>query len=317
VVEKVKNILKKREAKLFFMFLLLSFFAWFISSLSHQFQSNASFDLEFINPPDSMMLVSASKRNIDVKLDAVGFRFLLYNLNKPKMKINLSDAVRKGKHYFLSPNRSRRQIADQLVNGVELLDIGNDTLFFEFYGVISKKLPVLPVLDIEYTQNYLLDGEVALSPDSVQIKGPVNEIDSIRFLKTNKIILKDVNKDFSMQLKLQELTGLEKTTVFQENIEIKGRVSKFSEKIISVPITIAHLPKNTQAQTFPKNVDILVKASLRNLKRLSEMDFEVLGDYNTVKKGEKSIQLSITKKPAWIHDAELPKNSVDFILKRE
>ncbi len=318
MIQKVKKVLKKRKAKLFFLFLFLSGLAWFISNLSNRYQSDIAFDLAFVNPPDSMMLISASQKNVEAKLDAVGFQFLLLNLGKRKIEINLSDAIKRGNRYSISSNTLRRQITKQLMNGVKLLEVETDTLFFDFYDVVTKKVPVKPVLDLKFAQNHLMNGSVQTTPDSVTIKGPKNEVDGIKFLQTNEIALADLSKDFSVMAKLDEFSGSEKVIPSITTVEIHGKVSRFSEKIIQIPVNLINLPENTKAQTFPERVDVLIKASVTNLKKIKPNDFKVTGDYTTItESGQKSIVLSIPVKPASIHAAELLQNQVDFILKRE
>lgn len=318
MIEKIKNALKKRKAKLFFLFLFLSGLAWFISNLSNRYQGNTTFELEFVNPPDSMMLVRASKNRIDVKLDAVGFQFLMFNLGNKKIEINLSDVSQKGQRYYLTAASGTRQIEKQLKNGVKLLDIEVDTLFFEFYGVISKKVPVKSMLNAGFSQNYLLDGVIDIDPDSVTVKGPKNEVDSIRFVPTEVMYLSELKDDFSLAARLNKKTSLVKTDFSVAEVTLSGNVSRFSEKVILVPVQLINLPENTSAQTFPEEVGVLIKASVADLKQIRVSDLKVIGDYDSVRKsGQKSISLSVSEKPATIHSIELSNKHVDFILKRE
>jgi len=318
VIEKIKNALKKRKAKLFFLFLFLSSLAWFISNLSIRYQGNTTFELEFVNPPDSMMLVSASKKNMDVRLDAVGFQFLTFNLIRRKVEINLSEAQEKGRRYYVTSEAGKRQIDKQMTNGVKLLDVAMDTLFFEFYSVISKKVPVKSMLSTTFAQNYLLDGEIHIVPDSIIIKGPKNEVDAVEYVKTNTVRLSDLNENFTLTTQLIKEPSLVKTQFSKENVQLSGSVSRFSEKVIRVPVQVINLPENTSAQTFPEEVSVLIKASITDLKKIGVADLRVIGDYKSIREsGQNSMPLSISKQPAAVHSVELSQKHVDFILKRE
>jgi len=166
---KVKNVLKRRKAKLFFLFLILSGLAWFISNLSNRYQSNTFFDLEFVNPPDSMMLLKASEQKVEVRLDAEGFQFFAFGIRSKRVNIDLSEAKRSGTKYIVTPEAMQRQIEKQLSNGIQLVNTSSDTLVVEFYGVITKKLPIVPRVELQYTQNYLLEGARNVSPILMQI----------------------------------------------------------------------------------------------------------------------------------------------------
>jgi hypothetical protein len=101
-------------------------------------------------------------------------------------------------------------------------------------------------------------------------------------------------------------------------VQIKGRVSKFSEKVINVPIEVLNLPQGTVIQTFPEEAKVLIKAKLGDLKEITASDFQVFGDYGTLGTGGKTkLGLYIGKRPLAVYSAEIIENEVDFILKRE
>lgn len=317
MIQRVKNVLKRREAKLFTFFFILSGLAWFISNLSYRYESNAFFDLEFVNPPDSMMMQNASEQQIQVRLEAEGFQFLGWGFGKKKVAIDLSQANRIGTRYMLTPDVLESQIAEQLAGDIKLIRTGSDTLFVDFYSVASKKLPVRHQLRLEFEQNYLLDGKIELRPDSIRIKGPMNEIDTINFLKTAPITLVEINNDFTINSKVIISPLLKKTSLAKSEVRISGTISRFSEKLIRVPVTMINIPENTIAQTFPNEVELLVKASLTELKKIKTSQFKIVGDYATVQAGSQSVLLKVIAQPSTIHSAELKPDRVDFILKRE
>ena len=318
MIQKIKSVLKRRKAKLFFLFLLLSGLAWFISNLSHRYQSNTTFDLEFVNPPDSMMLSTASQKQVEVRLDAVGFQFLAFGFRKNKAIIDLTKIKKVGAYYEVSAASLKNQIENQLSSNVQVLQINADNLVFEFYSVISKKVPVRPELGLKFAQSYLLDGLITVNPDSVVIKGPKNEIDTLKYVVTEAVELPNLNSDFAITSKLVKPASLKRTEFSKSEVSLSGGVSRFSEKILKLPVTIINLPENIEAQTFPEEVDVLIKARLSDLKKLKPADIIVAGDYATVSGTDlKSVVLFIVKKPPTVRAAELYTEKVDFILKRE
>ena len=158
MIHKIKKALKTRKVKLFFIFLLCSGLAWFISNLSDPITSHASFELQFSKEHDNYVVTSASKDEVDVKLRAVGFQFLSFEIRKKKVRLDLSNAERIDSTLFIAPKVYRRQIERQLSNSMTLLEIDEDTIFFGFFEVESKKIPVKPKMSLNLSQNFLLDG---------------------------------------------------------------------------------------------------------------------------------------------------------------
>ncbi|NHF59299.1 hypothetical protein FK220_008105 [Flavobacteriaceae bacterium TP-CH-4] len=265
-----------------------------------------------------MMLVNASKKEIELKLEAVGFQFLAFNLRSQNLNIDLSEAIREDGIFYISPTDCRRQLEKQLPTGVQLLDTDGDSLFFKFYKVVSKKVPVIARTDLSFPQNYLMEGALKIVPDSVIVKGPENEVDTITAVRTAKTTLTDLTSDFLINSRLTKEPHLENTEYATETVEISGKVSRFSEKVIPLSITVVNLPEGVAIQLFPEKVEVLVKASLDRLKDLNADDFQVIADYASLpEQSGNSFKLKLVKKPGDIYSVVLLQDRADFILKRE
>ena len=102
MIGKIKRGLNQRKVKIFLLFLICSFLAWFISKLSETYTSNAVFDIEYTNVPDSLSLKQTLKKQIDVKLRASGFQFLAFNFYNKKVKIDVSAMEHSKATYFIT-----------------------------------------------------------------------------------------------------------------------------------------------------------------------------------------------------------------------
>lgn len=318
MIQKIKNSLKKRKVKVFLVFLFCSTSAWFISNLSESYIGTTTFELNFTNTSDDLLLVKASKDKINVKLEAVGFKFLGFNFKKKDIVIELSAVAKAGKQYYLAPQNYRTQIEKQLPGSMRLIDIEKDTLFFDFQEVISKEIPVKPLLQLSLATNYLLDGTLEITPATVVVKGPRNEVDSITHVMSSKISLTDLTSDFTRTLALDLPDGLHYTTFSASSITISGKVSRFSEKMMLVQIKVLNLPSGTSIKMFPEKVNVLCKGTISALKNLEASDFEVVADFNKMQNNRsKQIALKLNQKPEDLSSAVLQETRVEYILKRD
>ena len=318
MIKKIKNILKKRKVKVFLVFLLCSSMIWFINNLSESYVNYATFDLEYINAPDSLLLADISKANVNVKLKAVGFQFLGFNLKNKKILIDLSTVEKEGSNFYIPHTVFRKQIESQLPGSMSLLEMDKDTLSFNFYSTETKKVKVKPRLRINLAQNYLLDGDLKIEPDSITITGPKNEIDSINDVSTLKQNLTDLTSDFSRTVEVYKSPELENTVFSTGTVLVSGAVARFSEKILEIPIKVINEPKGMQVKIFPDKVSVVCKAKIDELKQLQSSDFQVTADYGTVENGNlKMLELVLAKKPKNIHSARLNEKNVEFILTKK
>lgn len=318
MINKIKRSLKKRKVKIFLLFLLCSGLAWFISNLSEDYVSNAVFNLEYVKVPDSLLLDKASKNTVNVKLRAVGFQFLGFNFKNKSVKIDLSQIEMAHSKFYVPQEVYRRQIERQLSGSMTLLEMDRDTLFFDFLKLSSKEVLVSPQIKLDFVQNYLLDGDLEIKPEKITITGPKEEIDTIRSVKSSKLQLSELTSDFTRKIMIIRSQQLKHTTFSSESVSIKGKVARFSEKVIQVPIEVINLPAGTQIRTFPDSVSILCKAKIKELRNLEKSNFQVIADYGVVKEDNaKTLSLKLAKSPKDIYSANLLEAQVEFILKRE
>ena len=161
-------------------------------------------------------------------------------------------------------------------------------------------------------QNFILEGKVEVSPDSIEVKGPKNEIDTIESIATAPLQLTNVKSDFSKEINLIFPKGL------GNSIFSTGKVSKFSERVFEVPIQVINIPEGYQIRTFPDSVTLLCKASIERLKELSATDFEVVADYGQLMGSEsRTLFLELTQSPQKVYDVKLEENAVNFVLEQQ
>jgi len=318
VFKRVLHGLNKKKVKVFSLFLLCSFLAWFISNLSETYESRTIFTLNYRNLPDSLLLGKNTENQIEAKLRTSGFQFLYYKIFKRRIDVDLSQVIYSNGGYVIGEDALKKQMDQQLSQNISLLELGRDPLEVDLYQVNSRKIPIQPKLDLKLKQNYILDGKISMSPDSVVVKGPKNEIDTIQTIKTAIVQLSDVSADFSRTVSLTFPKGLDNSIFSISTATMSGKVSKFSEKIFEVPINVVNVPEGYQIKTFPNTVTILCKATIDRLKEIAASDFEVVADYEQLAgSGSSTLFLDVVQSPLKVYDIKLEDNSVNFVLEQQ
>ncbi|MUH35295.1 YbbR-like domain-containing protein [Zobellia amurskyensis] len=318
VVDFIKKALKKRKVKIFLVFLFFSTLIWLINNLSRSYVSTANFDLEYVNVPEGYLFKGATDNELKVKLKAGGFQFLGFNFRHAKIAIDLADAKQKDSIFYIPQKVYRKQVERQLSASMSLVDIETDTLFVGMLAVISKKVPVIPNVEVNMARNYLLDGKMEVQPDSITITGPSKEIDSIEKVRTNKMKLPDLDTNFSETVEIFKPKELKNTMYSASEVELAAKIARFSEKVFEVTIKTVHFPNGIDVKTFPDKVGVVCKAKLDRLKKLEVSDFEVIADYGQLKDGNTDVlELELRKKPSGLHSVKLQQSSVEYILNKK
>ncbi|MEH6776718.1 YbbR-like domain-containing protein [Maribacter arcticus] len=317
-LEWIRTGLKKRKVKVFLIFLLCASLAWLINKLSQTYTSNTTFNITYVNIPSEFLLANTPKKELQVRLKAVGFQFLGYHLKAKEIQLDVSKVMHKDESYYLTSDQIRIQLEAQFNNYSTLTDFDSDVIYFDFTSLKSKKVPVRAMIELTFAANHILEGQMLLQPDSIQISGPKSQIDTINVIETELLKIDDLNNSFSNDVALKLPKQLNGITLSNDFVRVIGNVVKFSELVIEVPVTVINLPPGIKVRTFPEIVEVRCQGTLERLKELEAKDFEVVADYSKVS-SETGNRLSVRLKqyPKTLNNAMIDTNEIEFILRRE
>jgi hypothetical protein len=317
LIKKLKSGIRHRKARVFLIFLACSFGAWLISRLSQTYSHTVEFNIIYTHLPENRVLMDPPPPEMGVRIRANGFQLLGYQLSPRTVEIDLRNARETRKGSYISPQAYREQMERQLGQGIGMLQIPSDTIFMNFHELRSKTVPVRVQANLDFAQNYMLDGELSVEPDKVTLLGPREEIDSISEVHTEPLSLTDLKADFQFELGLEEPGKYRFTEFSKAQIRISGQVFRFSETVVEVPVEVIGVPEGIEIQTFPEAVGVLCKGRVAGLKELRPEDFHLVADYSAPEAETGRLMLSLAARPEGVYQAQLLEPSVEFIIKRE
>ncbi len=219
-------------------------------------------------------------------------------------------------YYFLIKNQ-KNKIQRQLRSGIEIQEISLDTIYLELGSLISKKVPLIPNLEIDYHIGYdLLDAEV-IRPDSILISGPEAYVDQIDEIHLELLKLDDVKSDFSQKVKILRPENSNNLKVASEFATISGRVEKFTEGVFEIPYKVLNLPEGVDVTSLHKTVKVYFVVGLSDFNKIDKNFFQVVCDYTLSK--ENNLDYLVPKvivKPAFIKSFKVVPNKIDFLIQK-
>jgi hypothetical protein len=316
-----KKITLNKKVLIFFFFLLLSVVFWLLTALNKDYETSISYPVRYIRFPEDKVLVNEVPDRLDLTVNASGFTLLAYQLRSRLTPI-IFDVN------SFSPNRFRDDpssvyiltsyaqdgISRQLSSEIEILDIHPDSLIFTFAAKTSKRVPVVPVLDLGFEQQYMQVGPVILEPDSVIISGPEVIVDSIDRVTTEEFRKISINESFNDELRISPISRID---FDPKEIWLQVPVEKFTEASLSIPIEVLNLPDSLVLRTFPGKVNVTCQIGLSAYESLSEHLFRAVVDYAEIGTmlGNK-LQVEIVKMPDFIQALNYTPKSVEYILEK-
>ena len=251
MVKKIKDRLPKRKVNVFLICLICSFMAWLVSKLSETRTDITSFELLFLNVPDSLMQNSSQRRFVDAEVRASGFQFLRFYLGKEKLKIDLSQLQAGVSGYFLPREDYQPQVENQLPGNMQLVALTKPNLAIDFISVHARKVPVFADVTLNLDKDHLLEGPLVVKPDSILIKGPGPEIDSIKQLRTQAAEFKNLNASFSRELPVFKPDALKHAILSPRKVTVSGTVSDLLKKSLKFRYWLPICPKARKLKHSP------------------------------------------------------------------
>jgi YbbR domain-containing protein len=149
--------------------LIFSVVLWVSISLSNDYYTTIKVNLRVIDLPYGYTTASKFPPNIVIKLKGKGWKlaaeslgsesdfFVSAKYDSGKINLNLYNS--------LSENR-------WLANDIEVININPDTISFRVEKIASKKVKILPNLNLTFKQGYGLAEPVYIYPESTMVYGP-------------------------------------------------------------------------------------------------------------------------------------------------
>jgi hypothetical protein len=299
-------------------FLLLSCFLWLLIKLSKPgYVADFDMPLQFSNLPQNKLLVNNPATQAKLTLKGDGFTLLRYTLTSFKpASVNLSQLkATKTSHYYWLPRANASFFKAQLTDETEIVRFRPDSIIFELKPLSSKKVPVTAPIKISPNLGVELYKPALLNPDSILITGPAEALEAIDSLQTETWLLKNETAE-SLRKKLRlKIPKEDKIKSSHQEVTVSVVLSRITEGVAQVPISLLNVPDAMQIEIYPKKVQVRYRLALRDFEKIDEDDFTVAANLHQLSNNPNQRFLTLTARdlPPYIKSVALDPKRVEFI----
>jgi hypothetical protein len=308
----------KKIPKTFFSFLIISSLIWLLITFSKEYTTVITYPITYTNLPQDKLLQETPVKEINIAIRATGFKILRTKINKKAIKLEASQLNRKSKSkfYFLIKNQ-KTKIEKQLITGLQLQEIVQDTIYLDLGLLTSKKIALKPDVAINYHIGYDILGALKFEPDSIVISGPESQINTINHLNLSPLILNDVKSDFEEEVSILKPKQQENLKFTITKAKIFGKVDKFTEGTLQVPFIIKNLPNNTNLTILTEKVQVVFVVALSNFSKVSEASFKIECDYKVSEVNNLRYLIpKVVMKPGFLKSLKITPIKIDFLIQK-
>lgn len=314
----IKSLKNNRKIKIFLFFLVLSSLIWMLIELSKTYVTTVAFDVEYTNLSKGNLVQKRPVSTVELTIKGQGFTLLKYKAKKHKILLNLNNIYKLNSVSYILPNKQITLLNSQFTNGIEVVAVLKDTIFIELGRSISKRVPVIPNLEIHYKAGYNLVETLIISPDTVLVTGAKKFIDSITGLETSPLKLDNVFENIEMVLDLKSPFKKNQIIISTNKVKIFGKVDKFTEGTFKIAATIINVPEGIKVITFPKEIEVIYQAGLSNFSKITKNDLWVVFDYKQYENDSLITYLTpvILQKSDYIYSLKINPPQLEFLIQK-
>jgi len=310
---KIIDYFQSRKINVLILFFVLALVISLLSKLSKEHTVTINLQINPVGVPETQIILPDSSRSMNVTIRSHGFNLIPYYLSQQSIDLDLSHIEKNTSSYLWTTAQGLSDVVKHFSSEIRIETINPDSLVFNYDVNESKIIPVILKFDVTYTPGYDMVEDFHVMPDSVKLIGPKVALDSIFEIYSEVLLLEEVNKDFSTTLKLdltQKFNGL---TVSDNQVNISGKVVKFTEGTLEVPVLVKNIPDGVSLNYYPKTISVLYFTSLDDLKTIDGSSFTVECDFSQIKEGTTFLVPKLTKQPSSVKNVRLETNRVEFI----
>ena len=132
-----------------------------------------------------------------------------------------------------------------------------DRFQFRFQAESYKRVPVVPVATLRYSDQYMGWGGMKLMPDSVEVYGDPERIRSIEMVLTSQISKRDIKGDqIHGTAKLEVPAGLRLSNT---SVNWSQRVARFVEIRSTATVGVRNVPEGKNLAVYPSTIGVICR----------------------------------------------------------
>ena len=267
----------RKKLNIFIASVFFSFVVWGSISLSDFYYTNIDVKLTLANFPKGYITGSALPDKVRLRVKGQGWRLVSVNVGA-EAEFKVSVGSESGKktislYNYLESNR-------WLLSDVDIISVQPDSLKFFIEKIISKKLPVIPDLELEFKPGYGLASDIVLNPDSLIVFGPVSYLKPMQEIKTDTKFLGPLDSRIETEVNLPEMNG------FRFNVDIIDvvlDVQKIVDKQFnSLTVEVIDIPTDKEVLLLPNKIGINIRGGIEILGKLRTDQFRAYVNYRDI-----------------------------------
>jgi len=283
--------------------------------ISKEYTQVIDIPVYYVNVPMDKSISKEKPENLQLRIEDKGFAIWYYKIFRPEIKLDLGKTSVESGELVYNFEANRESLEEQVNINFENARFIQESLAIKFQPKKKKRVKVNPKIKLNYAVGYSAGKPISLSPDSVEVSGPGDIIDTLQNLQTSQLQISNIKSNVSGTIEI-DTSNLGMLSFYTNEVAYSQEVEKFTEGSVNVPVEILNLPDDTNISIFPKDVLVYFQVNLRQYEMVKADNFKVVCDFNDIDKGDDFIIARITEAPSFVRNLRLNERKIQFVIKR-
>jgi hypothetical protein len=305
--------MRYKETFIFLFFLFLSFIFWMMHTMQEEYETQIVIPVVYKGLSAETALTDSPPRLITAHVRDRGSVLTQYSLRKKPLSVDLSRLTAGQSVITVGDASLESLIMKYLESTTALLSYSPRSISISCDIRVKKLLPVTFGGEIRTLPGYVVSGSISFSPAEITVYAGESSLDTLTSVATEYIEISNAGKPIIRRLRLNPPPG---AVAEPDAVTASIPIEASAEKTIEIQVSEASVPLGYKMRMFPSMVSIACRVPLSLFRELSAEHFTVdasLANF-TALTAPRRLPLKITRKPAWVEQAILSHDSIEFIL---
>lgn len=261
-LNRARDFLKvnRKDLVVFLLSFLLAFSIWFIHNVSLRYSEILTATVSAESNISGRRRRAVGNCKVVARCRATGYSIMrnkMFGGATVRIELDASSLRhREGDVFAFSPESMPefgKMVFGGSVSAVEYYL--TDTLLFVFPEENSRKVPVVPISDIWYAQQYMSVKGMEVKPDSVYVYGDPSKIDGVSKVFTRSVTLADLSSDAHGSVDIEPINGVR---ISETSVDYTVIVRRYVSEEVSFPVRVRNVPPGKSLAVYPSRVNAVV-----------------------------------------------------------
>ncbi|MCH4156299.1 MAG: hypothetical protein LKF31_08355 [Muribaculaceae bacterium] len=296
---------------LYLIFIVIAFVFWLLLALNNTLQRDIMVPLKLTSVPDSVTIITDPPAFVRVTVRDKGASLLKFFFGESSaININFNEFADANGNIHVSSAEFRSLVRNLFDASATIISVSPDSLNVRYTNLPGKLVPVRLDLDAEPDMQYVINGPVTLSDDSVLVFSDRKTLDDIDEVYTFHVDVTQLKDTLVRPVNIAPIPG---TKISPRSITITIPVEPLIRKEQNIPIIVKNKPAGVRVVILPSVVQASFLVPLSMYSKNKPVIAEV--DYNDILYSmSNKLEVRIAESPAIYKNISLGIDSVEYVI---